>query len=304
MVRKTIKKNNWKWLLLLLLLLLLIKCEKEPTTPQINNTHTETGTSSGGGGGGGGGSVITPPEQTEDSGVKMNFVIVDENGNILQRLAKLSLFQSIISASTPSGYISLSKYDCTTGCSFLMISSSIDNSLGESIINVNDVIVTTSCAAGNTNPSCSAVPNTLGGTSITGTKRGNLNSKYDVILPRSLQPGETIAINSDPMSLDEISFGLMQFKLEIVGNYLDSNGNEIPLIGKYGTLQLNVNPSLCSDGTLVDPDSTNTDTVTYCSTVNIGKYCRVGSAGVPALTDRASLCGCPVGKTRIGEVCL
>jgi len=129
-----------------------------------------------------------------------------------------------------------------------------------------------------------------------------MNSKFT--LPLSIPKGTLSSIvSSEGMSLDEVSLGLIDFKLSVSGTYKDASGNDVALSGKSGTLTLRAAPSICTDNTIVDPDSTDIDVSTYCSVPNKGKYCRVGSKGEPTLTDRASICGCPTGQMAVGEVC-
>jgi hypothetical protein len=241
-----------------------------------------------------------------DNGVAMKAVIVDENGNVKFDLTggKAGDTMSIISAPTPSGYIAISPYDCASGCSFLALQTKMNNAGGDSEVTVNDILGTVYCASGNGYAGCSSVPNTLGLISSTGNKRGNLDSKWDSSLPLTLAKGQASStVITDGMALDEIAFGLMEFKVAVTGTFLDTESNIQPLTGKFGTMQLNIVPSYCSDNTFVDPNSADTDTSTYCSIVNKGKYCRVGSKGQPTLTDRASICGCATGYYAQGEVC-
>ena len=244
-------------------------------------------------------------ETIVDKGVSLKALIVDENGNIKQDLTEtLKPTFSIISLPIPSGYLAISPYDCISGCSFLALETKLNNVGGDSEVTITDVTGSNPCASGNTNPGCTGIANVLGIPTTAGNRRGNLDALWDINLP-SIIPigllGPTVISNG--MALDEIAFGLIDFRVDASGTFLDPFGNPQPLTGKFGTLQLKIASSTCSDGTVVDPDSSDADVSGYCSTVNLGKYCRVGSEGQPTLTDRASLCGCPANQLPNGEIC-
>ena len=251
--------------------------------------------------------LIKKPEiqSVVNEGVAIKALIVDENGNVKMDLSQqVQPTLAIISAPTPSGYLSISPYTCTVGCSFLALQTTLDNTGGDSGVTVSDMIGTNPCSSGNTNPGCTGIANVLGSPTTAGNRRGNLNALWDLQLPSIILLGQLgPSVLSNGMALDEIAFGLIDFTVTASGTFLDPFGNPQPLIGKYGTLPLRIASSTCSDGTDVDPDSSDADIAGYCSTINKGKYCRVGAEGMPTLTDRASLCGCPTGYYAQGEVC-
>jgi len=243
-----------------------------------------------------------------NNGVAMKAVIVDENNNIKLDLSDTTQNSlSIIAAPTPTGFLEISPFDCVSGCSFLALITTLDNTAGDSVVTVSDVVGTVDCNDPTQDGGCATIPNTLGLETSAGNRRGNLNALYDAVLPTSILVGALASpIQSNGMSLDELAFGLINFTASVTGTFFDPElGSDVALDNVFGRLQLNIASSICSDGTPVDPDSlSDADDIAYCSAVNQGKYCRVGREGQPTLTDRASVCGCDVGFEPLGDVCV
>ena len=243
-----------------------------------------------------------------NNGAEMKALIVDENGNVKYDLSQVVGTQigetfAIISAPTPSGYLSISNSTCVSGCSFLAVSTRLVNS-GAGIVTITGVTSTNPCSLGNTNPSCGSITNVLAGT---GTRQGFLNTHWSNNITPSIYlvaGNSSKTIISQPMSVDAIALGMIDFRVDVSGTFIDSFGDPQPLTGVNGSLVLRLIASKCSDNTDVDPTSGNADEFKYCSVPTKGKYCRVGSTGQPTLTDRAVLCGCPPGQIANGQVCV
>lgn len=271
------------------------------------------------------------PMPVVNKGVGLKVTIVDENGNVQRDLIgpNTNTF-SIISASSPSGFLSLSNAICVSSlsactstsqcplgqtcsssqckCSFLAISSQFDNTLGNSDISVNSASATITCSSGNSDSNCASVPNAFGLSSVANTKRGNMNSKFS--FPISITKGTSSSnYTSDPISLDEIAStlttnGLVDFKISADGTYRDAQGNDQPFTNKLGYFTIRVARSTCVDNTPADYDVSDTDESKYCSIAQKGKYCKINTrTGYPVYTDRASICGCSTGQIVVGEIC-
>jgi hypothetical protein len=96
----------------------------------------------------------------------------------------------------------------------------------------------------------------------------------------TLEPGDPPNVQvSDFMELAELS-GDVEFRLDVMANYLTAVGEEIG-ISTFGTIIVNVQHEVCTDGTLNGE----------CSIMNRGMYCFNGDL-VPRIED----CGCCLGE--------
>lgn len=224
-----------------------------------------------------------------NKGVAMRAWTVDENGVkiYLDELSGLTVQQqTILGNPTSTGFVKVTN---------LGFDTSLDNTNGDSEVTITDVSGSNPCSAGNNNAGCSGIANLLGLA---------LDTKWDPFLPNILPIGQASQIiSSNQMDLSSIELGLIDFRVDVIGTFLDSNGNSQSLSNKYGQVTLKVNPESCSDGTSADVNSQDSDNAGFCSTASVGKYCRINANGEAKLTDRASLCGCPSGLVADGEVC-
>lgn len=237
-----------------------------------------------------------PPGSQVNQGGSIKAVVVDANGNVVGDLNK-GTQQTAIGSSTGTGYILVNNTN-----TFLAFQTQLDNTAGDSEITATNITGFSYCTTGNPNPSCSTIPNVLG---AGGTGKGNLNALWFPFLPVIVaKGGVSNVVQSANLNLSPIEYGLIDFRIDVNGTYLDTNGNPQPLSNKFGKVTLRISPERCADNTKADPDSTNGDVNTYCSVPSVGKYCRISSDGTAILTDRASVCGCPSGQHVVGQTCV
>jgi hypothetical protein len=229
-----------------------------------------------------------------NNGASVKPIIVDAQGNKLGDFEDFAVQQTILTKESGTGYLSVDNVN-----QFLALETQVDNTGGDSIITVTGVSGSNPCHSGNSNIKCDTIPNVFG---------ASLNPVWSSLLPLELQKGAvSTVVQSNPIDTSGASgleVGLVDFRMDVNGTYVDANNNEQPLSDVFGYATLNIISQQCSDGTFADANPSNADTVFSCSMVNRGKYCRTNAFGIPTLTDKASLCGCENGFNAVGDICM